>query len=133
MKLFRFFIVIIIITSFAHSMELRNETQVRTPGYSSFTFNELKNGIDALTASQTERIKSGNGKHYFQCTVNIQKLSALHRKYRNTADIKIEVRRDLDGNCPTVFVSMQEQYVPDFCKDPLILKYVQIEDEMAIS
>jgi hypothetical protein len=121
------------ITSFAYSMELPNGTAIGAPGYSSFTFNELKNGIDALAASQTEGIKSGNGKHYFQCTLNIQKLSDLHKKYRQKADIKIEVRRDLDGNCPTVFVSMQEQYVPDFCKDPLILKYVQIEDEMAIS
>jgi hypothetical protein len=76
---------------------------------------------------------SGTKEQHLQCTVNIQNLSDLHRKYHETTDIKIEVLRDLEGNCPTVFVSMQEQYVPDFCKDPLILKYVQIEGETAIS
>lgn len=127
MKLFRFCIAITLIISFAHSMELRNGTEVGAPRYSSFAINESKNGIDALVASQAEQIKSGKGKRYFQCTVNIQKLSDFHKKYRETADIKIEVRRDLDGNCPTVFVSMQEEHVADFCKDPLVLKYTELK------
>lgn len=84
--------------------------------------------ISIFTTSFISSMDTGTAQEQrLQCTVNIQKLGDLHSKYRQIADIKILVTRDLDGNCPTVFVTMPEQHVADFSKDPLVLKYQIVE------
>lgn len=125
MKLLRFFIVIPMITSFVNAMELRNGTVVGETRYLSIPYKSAKGEFE-LIAAQAERIISAKGKRYFQCTVNIQRLQEACAKYRSIIiDRRINVTSDSEGNCPTVFVSMQEEHSVEFCNDPLILKYRQ--------